>query len=257
MTKITALIILLVPFLVSAQQDSIASGAYSWKTPVHVNVEVILSAPLFGGSAHDMESLEMSARELKTSKRELLLLVPPLTEQLLIIKSGTITIGMQDSTWTIGTGSVVLLMPGQRCWLKKANDNEAATYYLMKYKSRLPTDPIRGQNAGGSFVKDWNNILFKPHDKGGIRNFFERATAMCKRFEMHVTTLNEGFKSHDPHTHRAEEIILVMEGKTEMQIGDAFYKGSAGTIYYLGSQVAHAIRNDGTGSCTYFAFQFE
>ncbi len=118
-------------------------------------------------------------------------------------------------------------------------------------------DLARGQASGGSFVKDWNKIPFKPHDKGGIRNYFEKETAMSKRFEMHVTTLKEGIKSHEPHTHRAEEIVLVIENKTEMQMDDKFYKGGPGDIYYLGSNVSHAIRNDGKGTCTYFAFQFE
>jgi (S)-ureidoglycine aminohydrolase len=80
---------------------------------------------------------------------------------------------------------------------------------------------------------------------------------MSRRFEMHVTTLNEGIKSHEPHTHRAEEIVLVLENKTEMQIGEKFFKGGEGDVYFLGSNVPHAIRNDGKGTCTYFAFQFE
>jgi (S)-ureidoglycine aminohydrolase len=42
-----------------------------------------------------------------------------------------------------------------------------------------------------------------------------------------------------------------------MQIGEKFFKGAEGDIYYLGSNVPHAIRNDGQGTCTYFAFQFE
>ena len=60
-----------------------------------------------------------------------------------------------------------------------------------------------------------------------------------------------------PHQHRAEEIVLVTENKTEMQIGYKFYKGAAGDIYYIGSNILHSIRNDGKGNCSYFAFQFE
>jgi (S)-ureidoglycine aminohydrolase len=68
----------------------------------------------------------------------------------------------------------------------------------MKYRSQLPMDKDRGKEAGGSLVIDWNELPFNPHDKGGIRRYFDRATAMCERFEMHVTTLNEGLKSHEP-----------------------------------------------------------
>jgi len=80
---------------------------------------------------------------------------------------------------------------------------------------------------------------------------------MQKYFEIHVTTLKEGLRSHDPHTHRAEEIVLMIEGDTEMQIGEKFYKGKTGDFFYLGSNVLHAIRNEGTKSCMYFAIQFE
>ena len=121
---------------------------------------------------------------------------------------------------------------------------------------KSPVNRTAAENEN-SFVKDWNEIAFKPHDRGGIRNFFEKTTPMSKRFEMHVTTLKEGIKSHEPHTHRAEEIVLVIENKTEMQIGDQFYKGGNGDIYYLGSNMPHAIQNVGMGTCTYFAFQFE
>jgi (S)-ureidoglycine aminohydrolase len=92
---------------------------------------------------------------------------------------------------------------------------------------------------------------------GGRRDYFERPTAMQKRFEMHVTTLKEGIRSHDPHTHRAEEIVLMIEGDTEMQAGEKNFKGKTGDFFYLGSHVIHAIRNEGTQPCMYFAFQFE
>ena len=80
---------------------------------------------------------------------------------------------------------------------------------------------------------------------------------MSPRLEMHVSTLNPALKSHEPHTHRAEEIVLLMEGQTSMQIGYAFFRGKPGSVYYLGSNVLHAIKNEGTRPATYFAFQFE
>ena len=163
---------------------------------------------------------------------------------------------LKDTNYSIGAGSVALLMPGENFSLQNQN-TQPCRYYIMKYRSKLPLDMERGKSSGGSLVKDWSRIEFKPHDKGGIRNFFERPTAMCKRLELYVSTLKQLLKSHDPHTHRAEEIVLVADNKTEMQIGDKFYKGNTGSIYYLGSNVLHAIQNDGAGTCTYFAFQFE
>ena len=80
---------------------------------------------------------------------------------------------------------------------------------------------------------------------------------MQKRFEMHITTLKEGLSSHDPHTHRAEEIILMINGETEMLIGDKNYQGKTGDFYYAGSNMLHGIKNIGQAACMYFAIQFE
>ena len=236
-------------------QHSIESKAYCWRKPEKKTGDVIFSSVLLEGSARDMAFIQMSANAI-TSKRQLSLEIPTDEEHLILVRSGSLSVVMNDSTWKLGPSSVVLLLPAQKFSLQNAG-SDSCTFFLLKYRSVLPMDKQRGERAGPSLVRDWNKIVFKPHDKGGIRNYFERPTAMCRRLEMHVTTLNEGLKSHDPHTHRAEEIVLVIENKTEMQIGERFYKGGPGTLYYLGSNIPHAIRNDGKGSCTYFAFQFD
>jgi len=214
--------------------------------------ESILTTTLFKGSAHDMKFLQMIANSLLPTKEKNKLHVPDQEEHLILIKSGTLMISLKDSSWAIGAGSIALLMPGEKYAMQNAT-HDSCNFYLMKYSSKSRIN----KTGVASFVKDWNKIEFRPHDKGGIRRYFERPTAMCKRFEMHVTTLKEGMKSHEPHKHRAEEIVLVIDNKTEMQIADKFYKGGPGDLYYLGSNVSHAIRNDGKGPCMYYAFQFE
>lgn len=255
MKKIATLLLLLVPVFCGAQ-NIIVSKKYSWKKPVKESAQNVFTTVLFEGSAHDMEYLQMNANTVTPSNKKTSLSVPSSEEHLLLIKSGRLTIGIGDSSWTIGGGSIALLMPEEKYTVRNAT-RDSCTYYVMKYRSKAPMDLERGKLKGGSLVKDWDKVTFKPHDKGGIRKYFERETAMSKRLEMHVTTLKEGIKSHEPHTHKAEEIILIIDNKTEMQLNDKFYKGGPGDIYYLGSNVSHAIRNDGKGTCTYFAFQFE
>ncbi|MBD0289494.1 MAG: AraC family ligand binding domain-containing protein, partial [Flavisolibacter sp.] len=227
-----------------------------WKEPRKQNGKNIVYDILFEGKAYDLEWIQMSAHEIRPSKTKANVEVPVNEEHLMIIKSGNLSISINNATYSIDTGSVALLMPGEKFALQNLS-NQSCKYYVMKYRSKSAKDVERGKTLGGSLVKDWNKIEFKSHDKGGRRDFFERPTAMCKRMEIHVTTLKESLKSHDPHTHKAEEIILVTEGKTEMQIGDQFYKGGEGSIYYLGSNVPHALQNIGRQNCTYFAIQFE
>jgi (S)-ureidoglycine aminohydrolase len=177
-------------------------------------------------------------------------------EEYIIIKEGQLKVTINDSSKVLGPGSFALFIPGDMHGFVNTG-NTKATYYVFRYRSKAPVDLERAKKAGGSFMVDWNDIVFKPHDKGGIRNFFERPTAMLKRFEMHVTTLNAGIKSHDPHTHGAEEIVLLVKGNTEMQIAQSHQKANGGDLIYLSSNILHAIQNTGTEPSTYFAFQWQ
>jgi len=259
MSKIRIIVLcsLLLPLLVFAQKNSILSGVYSWKEPDQKVSKNNLSAVLLEGQAKDMEYLQMSANILLPAKQKTRFQVPENDEHLLLIKSGRLTITLKDSSWSIGGGSIALLMPGEKYTLQSLN-KEACSYYTMNYRSKLPPHAARGKAAGGSLVKDFIKVEFKSHAKGGVRNYFDRPTVMCKKFEMHVTQLNEGLTSHDPHTHPAEEIILLISNKTEMPLeGEKLLKAGAGDFYFIGSNISHTIKNDGKGPSVYFAYKFE
>ncbi len=192
------------------------------------------------------ERLEPGERLERTSAQEVLYLV----------REGQVTVQLGDrESCTVGPGSIVLVMPGDRHVMAAAGD-EVVRYYEMRYRAKEPADAGRGRAAGGSLVVDFEALDFHPHDKGGLRRYFDRATAMTNNFEMHMTTLNEGITSHPPHTHRAEEIILMVEGEAEELINGEPYALQAGELVFLDSMVPHGIRNTGRGSCRYFAFQW-
>lgn len=246
-------IIFFVPFIIAVHFAPVLSGVYDWKTPAKSVNKNINTSILFEGSVFDMEWLQKSANALTIKgKKALVITIPQNEEQLYIVKKGTLDVTIADSSYWLAEGSILLLMPGEKLAIQ--NRESSCEYFVMKYRNHLPFDK---EKAGNSFVKDWNKIEFKPHDKGGVRSFFERPTAMLKRLEMHVTTLNAGLKSHDPHTHLAKEIIVMKEGATEMLIGDKTFKGKEGSVYFMESNVLHGIKNIGTTPCTYFAIQFE
>ncbi len=70
----------------------------------------------------------------------------------------------------------------------------------------------------------------KKTEKGGRREIVDRPTAMFERFEMHVSTLNKGLASHDPHTHAAEEVVLLISGDATMVIGTGLVKAAPGAV---------------------------
>jgi (S)-ureidoglycine aminohydrolase len=247
---------LLFPFLLITHYKPVLPGVYDWKQPLTTANKNISTSVMFEGSAFEMKWLQMTANTLKPSDKTVNLTVPATEEQLYIIKKGTLDITMGDSSFSLSNGSVVVMAPGERFSIRN-KQSAACEFFIMNYKSQLAPDKERGEKAGGTIIKNWNNVEFKPHDKGGVRTFFERPTAMLKRLEMHVTTLNAGLKSHAPHTHTAKEIIVMKEGDTEMQIGDKTFKGKEGSVYFMESNVLHGITNIGTTPCTYFAIQFE
>ena len=136
----------------------------------------------------------------------------------MIIKEGEVQVKVNTRTETLGKNSVIVIMPGDKAFVKSLSPS--STYYTMIYKSKGNMDVRRARKSGGSTLINFEDLDFKEHDKGGIRNFFHRSTAMCPYYEMHVTTLKSGIKSHEPHTHYATEVVLVISGQTEMEIGN-------------------------------------
>jgi len=256
MRTLLLLSIFVLPFLGLAQNDSIRGGIYHWKQPLKQKKHSISTTPLCSGMTNDLQNLIVNCNVLISSKKHTSMVVPSNEEQMLMIKSGSCIIHLKDSTYSITAGSVAIIMPGDTYTLDNTNKT-VCEYYQFKYQSKQTVDLERGSKSGGSFVKDISKIEFKPTTKGGGRKYFEKATAMTKRAEMHMTTLNVGLKSHEPHQHKAAEIVLLTQGDTEMQIGEIFYKAVEGDLIYLPSNNVHALTNKGNNTCTYLAFQFE
>lgn len=245
-----------IPFVFFVYHGPVSSGVYDWRTPSKNISKNLSTSILFEGSAVDMEWLQMNANALAKSSKAIPATIPKNEEHLYIIRKGTLEITAGDSSYSLPQGSILVAAPGKSFSIQNKQSNPCE-FYVMKYRSSLPFDTDRAENAGSFIIKNWNEVIFKPHERGGVRSFFERPTAMLKRMEMHVTTLNAGLKSHDPHKHQAKEIIVMMEGNTEMLVGEKFFKGKEGSVYFLESNVLHGIKNEGTTPCSYFAIQFE
>lgn len=174
-------------------------------------------------------------------------------EQIIIVKDGELKVSVKGKTKTIGSNSVMLVIPGDKGKLTAISNK--VSYYQMTYAADVMN--LKRGKEEGSTIYDFDEIEFNEHDRGGIRNYFHRKTAMCPYYEMHVTNLNAGIKSHEPHTHAAAEIILMIKGETQMEIGNKIYPAKAGDVYYTASNIPHAIRNLGDEQCMYFAFQWD
>lgn len=209
----------------------------------------------FSGETTLLAKLGMSVVTLDAHNSILRPAEPNGDELLLLVKQGRLAITLAGETRVLGPGSIALILPGDS-YTVAAGGSAPVTYFQMSYRSKAAPDPQRGRADGNSFVVDFEDLEFQPHDRGGLRNYFNRATTMTENFEMHVTTLKEGITSHPPHTHRSEEIILMIHGEAEELINGEPHALKTGDFAFLDSMVPHGIRNTGAGTCMYFAFQW-
>ncbi|GAB3274894.1 hypothetical protein GCM10027347_48050 [Larkinella harenae] len=249
------LLLLLAVFAQPTHAQTILSKVYAWSKAPVARYTGYEDRTLMEGTTRDFNDFSIHGITLLANQPE-----PPSQvlddELLLIVKEGPLTVTLGEKTKTLGPGSVVLVMPGDAHRFSNKT-NQPVTYFVMRYASKEVPDLDLTRMAGGSFWVDWNTVPYKPHDKGGIRRMFDQSTVMCKRFEMHVTTLNPGLWSHPPHTHRAAEILLLIENTAQESIDGVLHPAQVGDIIFLESNVPHGIQNTSSKPCTYFAFQFE
>ncbi len=177
-------------------------------------------------------------------------------DELIIVKEGKVEFTIGDKTKVIEAGGVAVVLADEVHSLKNIGD-KPATYYVFRYQAKTLTDLERGKKAGGSMLINASDSLYKPHDKGGRRNFYNRPSTQCSIFEMHTTTLKAGLESHQPHTHATEEALLITKGTITMVIDCKIYQAKAGDLVILTSNIPHALINTTGGECAYFAFTWK
>jgi XRE family transcriptional regulator, regulator of sulfur utilization len=97
----------------------------------------------------------------------------------------------------------------------------------------------------------WGEIQPRGTNVGEVRDFFRSRTATLDELEVHVTTLNPGERSHAPHQHVSEEVVIVKEGTLEAFANGETKVVGPGSVLFLASNQLHAVRNVGDGPVTY------
>ena len=102
-----------------------------------------------------------------------------------------------------------------------------------------------------SAIFDWNDIPVREDGVRSVRDFFQAPTATLDELELHVSTLQAGDTSHDPHRHPNEEIVIVKEGTVEALVNGELKRVGPGSVIFNASNELHGIRNVGQGPATY------
>ena len=114
----------------------------------------------------------------------------------------------------------------------------------------------RSNKAGGALLLNADSLpVTKTATKSG-KKYFDRPTAMCQNFEMHITSLYAKGPSHAAHTHIDTEICLIIEGDAYMTIDGKTYTAGPGDLFIANSNSLHSIGNASDKPCSYFAFKW-
>jgi quercetin dioxygenase-like cupin family protein len=255
MRKIILITLHLISIQTMAQLKLIPSGVYHWsEAPVNKGTDRE-GRKFLEGSSPQFEFLEMHA----TTQQKGATPRPPHAqkdiEEVIIVKEGTMKFTMGDKSQVLGKGSVVLIPPLVMQSIENVGDGPLS-YYVLEFRSKKPMDMERSAKAGGRLFIDAASLTFTPSARGGTIKYFDRPTAMCENFEMHVTQLNSKGPSHAPHAHIDTEIILIIEGDSEININNNTYRASAGDFYIMNSGEMHGVSNASDKVCKYFAFKW-
>jgi (S)-ureidoglycine aminohydrolase len=235
-----AILALIVATGATAQSDTLTAQVAPYPGP---------SGQVIRGSTRDLSLLDVHT--LTINSAILLPGKPDTADELLVIKEGDLNLTINDSTTTLGPGSVALI-PASISYSLEAN---RSTFYRFRFRSRhLPVLLTTGQRP---FFLSWANMAVQQTAKGETRQIFSLPTPWLSKIDLHATTLNPGEVSHPPHTHRAEEIILMRTGHVQEYINGKHYPATDGDLIFLPSGSLHAVENQGTERCQYFALQWQ
>jgi len=108
----------------------------------------------------------------------------------------------------------------------------------------------------GSTVFDWEHLTATPTNVGMRRDVARNPTATLEEFECHFSTLNAGQRSHAPHRHPQEELIVLLQGAVEVFINGQEHHASPGSLFFFASGDLHALRNATDAPALYCVFNF-
>ena len=237
------------------QTQPVTSGVFHWNDLPVTKSDQREGRKIAAGTTPEFEYFEIHASTQEKGALPRPAHAQKDREELIIIKEGNMKCTVGNQTKTIGPGSVILIPPLEMQTFENIG-NGPLTYYVFVFRSKKPMDIERSKKAGGIVILNVDSLVLNKTEKGGTRKYFDRPTAMCENFEMHVTQLSHMGPSHAPHQHIETEIILVIDGNTSMVIDGKNYTAGPGDLYIMESGKMHGISNATDKPCSYFAFKW-
>ncbi|HVW22403.1 MAG TPA: cupin domain-containing protein [Opitutaceae bacterium] len=103
---------------------------------------------------------------------------------------------------------------------------------------------------------DWDSLPPRTTPVGLSRAVFDNPTPTLEKFEMHITSLRPGMRSHPVHHHPWEEMLLIKEGDVEVSINGVKHRAGPGYLIFFASHDPHNLTNVGSTLATYYVINF-
>jgi uncharacterized cupin superfamily protein len=96
-----------------------------------------------------------------------------------------------------------------------------------------------------SAVYDWEKMKPVTVPNGIRRTVFDGPTATLDKLHCHITVLNPGEVSSEPHLHLQEEVIIIREGTVEAYFDGETALAGPGSVIFFKSHAVTRLRNPG------------
>jgi quercetin dioxygenase-like cupin family protein len=237
-------------------QTNVPSGSFKWDEAFIKKVKKAEYRTFVTGSTLEFDKFELSALTVLKGKSSKLTFLENDFEQLIFVKSGILKSTSGNKSELLKPGSVLLIPPVHKLLVENINKG-VVSFDVLKFRSKKSLSNEKPLIDGSILTYSSDSLKYISTARGGRVNYFEKPTAMCDNLEIHITQLNSKGPSHAPHSHIDTEMILVIEGETEMIIKDQLFKASAGDIYLMNSNELHGISNVQNKPCKYFAVRWK
>lgn len=238
-----------------AQPLPLPSSVYEYKMMPGLKTAGGEKRHLFSWPTKTLDNFEIDIFTLHAGKHLDYPTIDTKTEKLILVHTGSLGISLPGQSMVLGERSTALVANGEQVSFQNKGTTETS-FFVIQWKTGDRGIPYTQASFESFRAFDYQNMEFRETEKGGRRGIMEAPTNTLHELEMHITTLLEGEKSHDPHVHPDEEIILILQGEVEEMINGTPYRLGPGSLIFLSSMDPHGIRNIGEGACEYYAIRW-
>ena len=246
--------LLLASFTLANCQDY-SSSIFDWdKLPVKKTASGEVRE-IYNGPTLSLEKFVIKAVTLNTGKSFKSYPVEKGSDELIIVREGSLDISINNKKLAIEEGDIVVAYQGDVVVIGNSK-NQKATFFSFLFDPKGKDQTSQVKSGSDPVYRDWSALEFKTNSLGGRRDLLKQPTAVLRELEIHATTLNGGLSSHAGHIHHDEEIILMRFGTVDGTFGDKTQTIGPGSMMFATNDDMHGVSHAGSPYCEYYAFRW-